>query len=460
MREKKQLNIFLATLPLIVVIVFGVISAFIWKTGMYIPLIISVIVAAIISNYIGYSWEEIEKSLVSGVITGLPAIFILILVGAIIGSWMQSGIIPTMIYYSLKIINPNLFIPASFVIVSIIATIIGSAFASIATIGLALMATGLGMGMPASILAGAIISGAFFGNTLSPLSDILNLSSSMTKINLYEIIIHLAKILIPTFFITAGLYYIFSLPYIDSITAESQSVKELLEGINHSFIISPWLLIIPLITIILSLRRTPTLPSLAISIFLGFIATVFVQKATVSSAIIGITSGTTSSTGIEVVDILISNGGILSMSNTIMLTIIATALGGILEQNGFLGAIVREITKLIKNNKGLILVTILTSTIIGVATSSQLVAIIIPIAMFSNEYIKKNLEINDLVRLTVATGGSNIILIPWSIPTIYAANVFNIQAVEFIPYLFFPIVVGVIGVINGLFFLKSREIGR
>lgn len=206
--NKKQLSLILAILPILTVIILGLLSVLNFKAGMNIPIMSGIIVAGIVGKINGLKWGQLQKSLVEGVSRALPALFIVMIIGLIIGSWIQGGVIPALIYYSLKIISPTIFIPTACFVTAIVAVATGTSFASIATVGLALMATGVGMGFPPPLLAGAIISGAYFGDSISPLSDTTNLASAVSGCTLFELLGHLAKTGIPALIISLIGYYI------------------------------------------------------------------------------------------------------------------------------------------------------------------------------------------------------------------------------------------------------------
>lgn len=445
--KERTLSIYLALVPIIVVVFLGLMSVIVWKVGMFIPLIGSISSACLIGAYLGYKWEDLQQGLVDGVSRALPALFILIIVGAITGSWIHGGIIPTMIYYCLDLISPGIFVPASCLVVSIISLSIGSSFTSIATIGLALMATGLAMGFPAHILAAAIICGAFFGDSLSPLSDSPNLASAMTGDSIFELIGHMAYTAIPAIFITSGMFFIISRPYSTSLSGDSQLIASLISGIEEEFVISPLLLLVPLLTIIMSIKKFPALPTLVVVALVGGLCGVFVQGQSVGSALVAMTRGYVSDTGIEMVDQLLSSGGITSMANTVMLMTLATALGGILEKIGFLQVLVGHILKPVKTTGGLVSVTVLSGLVVAFATGAQLLAIVLPARMYKDQYQKRGLHSKNLGRIAVQIGCVCITLVPWSVPASYAAGVLNVLPGDFIPYLFFPMVLIVLNIL-------------
>lgn len=447
--EKRKLNLFLALLPLLIIVVFGLFSVIKWKGGMNIPILTGIITAGLIGTWLGFSWDELQQSLVKGVSRALPPLFIIMIIGIIIGAWIQGGIIPSLIFYSLKIISPKIFVPAATLVTAIIATATGTSFTSIATVGLALMATGLGMGFPAPLLAGAIISGAYFGDSISPLSDTTNLSSAMANCTLFELISHMAKTGVPALLLSTIVYYVLGLNHAFQAVMDNSAITEILQGLNNSFVISPFLLLIPVITIVFSIKKLPAIPSLITVGILGGLAAIFIQGADIGSVIRTMTNGFSSNTGIKMVDSLLTRGGINSMGGTVILLTLAVSLGGILEEIGSLQVILDIVMKKVSSAGQLIGVTIASSLFVAFATGAQLLAIMIPARMFQNAYKDYNLHSKNLARVAQSIGCICVNLVPWSVPALFAQGILGVQAIEFIPYIFFAYFTIIINVIYG-----------
>lgn len=446
---KKSLSLHLSLIPIITIIVFGLLSVIKWKAGMNIPIISGIVAAAIIGKYQGNTWKELQNSLVQGVSRALPALFIMIVIGAIMGSWIQGGIIPALIYYSMKIISPSIFLPAACLITAIVAVATGTSFTSIATVGLALMATGLGMGFPASILAGAIISGAYFGDSMSPLSDTTNLASAVTESDLYELIAHLMKLGLPALVISTVLYYILGIQHATGGAMDLTIIEGILTGVKESFNINPLLLLIPALTILFSIIKIPALPSLLLVAVLGGLSALIIQGNELGSVIRVMTSGYVSQTGNQMIDSLLSRGGINSMGSTVILLTLATAFGGILEEIGALNSLLDVIMAKVNSNGRLVLFTAISSLVVAFSTGAQLLAIVIPGRMFGDAFKERNLQAKNLGRIAQSIGCVCINLVPWSVPALFAQNVLGVSAVEFIPYLFFAHFIILVNLIYG-----------
>lgn len=449
MKKEEHLSLHLAFIPIIVVIVFGLMSVIKWKAGMNIPIITGIAAAGIIGAMTGKTWKELQGSLVEGVSRALPALFIVIVIGVIIGSWIQGGVIPALIYYSLEIISPKIFLPATCLVTAIIAVATGTSFTSVATVGLALMATGLGMGFPAPLLAGAIISGAYFGDSISPLSDTTNLAAAVADCNLFDLLEHLAKSGLPALAISTVIYYIMGMKHATGGAVDLSTIEGILEGISSNFVITPLLLLIPVITVLFSIKKLPALPSLLMVSVLGGISAIILQGADLGSVLRTMTNGYVSETGNSMIDALLTRGGINSMGGTVILLSIATAFGGILEEIGALDSILNVIMDKINSDGRLVLVTIISGLVVAFATGAQLLAVVIPARMFGDAYRERNLHPKNLARVAQSIGTICINLVPWSVPALFAQNILEVDAIQFIPYIFFAHLTIIINLIYG-----------
>lgn len=455
--EKKKLSLGLAFVPILVMVVMALMSSTTWKIGMNMPILFGIIIAAIIGKCLGYQWADMQKALVEGASRALPAMFILLVVGTIIGAWIAGGIIPTLIYYGLEMISPAVYVPVACLVTGIVSISTGTSFTSIATVGIALMAAGLGMGFPAPLLAGAIISGAYMGDSMSPLSDTTNVASAMTETNLFQIISSLMYTGIPSFIISLVLFYFVGTGYASGISVDSPEIVEILQGLQGAFVISPLLLLVPVVTIIFSAKQVPAIPSLIAVSGLGGLCAVFVQGYSASATLGYMTSGFTSATGVTMVDSLLTRGGMTSMAATIVLMMLATALGGLLEKLGYLQTILDAALKFVRNDGQLVVLTIVSSLVVAFATGAQILANMLPARMFAGEFRNRGLNPAALGRISATLGGACINFVPWSVPAIYAQTVLGVDPFDFIPYLFFMYISIVINIIYGFTGFTMKE---
>ncbi|MBP2258216.1 Na+/H+ antiporter NhaC [Virgibacillus alimentarius] len=444
----KEPNIGLALVPLVILIGAAAMSIFVWDAGMFIPLISGIAAASLIGKILGYQWRDLQGALSDGVSKALPAVFILFIIGTIIGTWILSGVIPTLIYYGLAMINPNFFVPLVCFITGIVALVLGSSFTSIATVGLAFIAIGQGMDFPLPLVAGAVISGAFFGDKLSPLSDTTNVAPAMVGEDLFAHVRYMLWDTIPAFVISLLLYWIVGLNYATS-TASVSEINEMMQGLDALFVIHPLLFAIPVFTFFLMLKQYPAIPSLVLIAVIGGITAILVQGSNITQVVQAMTAGYQAESGIEAIDSLLSRGGINSMLNTIGLIIIATALGGVLESTGVFKVIVNTIVARVHSTGSLILSTVLSTFVVAFASGAQFLAIILPARGFLKSYKNFALSPLNLSRSVEAAGTVGINLVPWGVPAVFAAGVFGVPATEFIPFIFFAFLVPLINIVYG-----------
>ena len=448
--KKRKISFMTAILPIIVLLLMGAFSVFYWKVGMIVPLLSGVVATGIIGFLFDYSWDELEEGLKEGVANALPAIFILLIVGSIIGTWILSGTIPAMIFYGLKFLNPSLFIPLAALITAIVSTTLGTSFTSIATVGIALIAVGNAMGFATPLTAAAIISGAFFGDKLSPLSDTTNIAAAMADTNLFEHVGHMLWDTIPAFGLSLIMYWVVGQTQVGGGIEGTEQINTLMQGLDSLFNITPLLFILPLITIILAVRKTPAIPALLSMSFLGGVFAMIFQRASLVEVLSSFTSGFSSNSEISMINSLLSKGGVTSMGGTIILLITAAALGGIMQKVGILDIILEKMMTWINSSRKLLVTSLVTAFLIGLSTGAQVLAIIIPAKMFSNSFREMGLDTKNLSRNVEAGGTVGITLVPWSVPAIFAANMLGAQPAEFIPFLFFPMLVIIINLFYGV----------
>ncbi len=446
---KKEISLGMSIIPIVTLIAAGASSIFIWKAGMHIPLMIGVIVAAVVAICSGWSWNEVENMMIKGVARALPAVFILLIIGIIVGTWIAGGVIPTMIYYGLSIIEPSLFVPLVALITGIVSITLGSSFTSIATIGLAFMAIGEGLGFAPGLVAGAVISGAYFGDKLSPLSDTTNIAPAMAETDLFSHIKHMLWDTIPAFVIAIILYWFVGNSGAATNAADTNGIDMIKTGLEGVFVIHPLLLLMPVFTIILMMKRVPAIPALTIVGLLGAILAVIVQGTSVSSIVQVMTSGFSVDSGVDAVDSLLNSGGLMSMLGTIGLLIIATALGGILEETGSFEVVTRKMMTNVRSTGTLISSTILSTFVVAFASGAQFLAIILPARTFVKTYKEMGIDTKNLSRCVEAAGTVGINLVPWSVPVVFAVSILGVSPGEFIPYAFFAFLVPLINIIFG-----------
>ncbi|CAM3164054.1 Na+/H+ antiporter NhaC [Filibacter tadaridae] len=443
---KKEIKFWMALLPLLIMIAVMIVTVVQLGQGPHMPLIVGTTVAALVAWKAGYTWKEIEEMMYKGIKLALPAVVIIMLVGLTIGAWMGGGIVATMIFYGLKIITPAWFLVTIAIICAIVSLAIGSSWSTMATIGVAGMGIGLSMGIPAGMIAGAVISGAYFGDKMSPLSDTTNLAAGLTGTELFDHIKHMFFTTIPGLLIALGVYAYLGRNFGTGKT-EALEIAQTSKVLQESFIVSPFMLLVPLAVILMVALKIPAVPALIVGIILGFLSQVFIQGDTVVHAITALQEGFSITTGNEMVDGLFNGGGLDNMMYTVSMTIVAMTFGGILEYSGMLQSIMNQLLKIVKSTGSLIATTIAACFMTNATCSEQYISIVVPARMFSKTYKEKGLHSKNLSRALEDGGTLTSVFIPWNTCGVFILGTLGVGVVEYGPYAILNFVVPIISIL-------------
>lgn len=449
-KTEKKISFGLAIIPFLVMIIAMTFVIIVFDGDPHIPILFGAITAGFIAWLCGYSWIELEKFIYQGITKVLPAVVILILVGLIISAWIGGGIVTTMIYYGLKIITPSFFLPAMLIISSVVTVMIGSSWSTIGTIGVAGMGIGISMGIPPAMIVGAIVSGAFFGDKMSPLSDTTVLASGIAGTTLSQHIKHMLYTTIPAYIIALIVYVIMGMKFAGN-AVDTHVIDGVMISLQDNFVISPWLLLIPLAVILLVFKKVPALPALTVGIILGFLVDIFAQGGSVGEAVNALQGGYEIETQNETVNNLLNQGGLDSMMYTVSLAMVAMIFGGFMESTGMLSTIVEQILKVAKTARTLCATTVVTSFFMNVITAEQYISIIIPGRMYASSYMEKRLDPKNLSRALEDGGTVTSPLVPWSTDAIFVMSTLGISAWAYAPYAVLNYCVPVISIIFSLF---------
>lgn len=430
----------------------------------YGPNQIALLVAAMISAGIGVfhlkqNYKKLEKQAFDSISVALPAIFILLVVGALIGVWILNGVVPAMIYYGIKLINPTIFLPVTLVICSIVSLATGSSWSTVGTVGIALIGIGNTLGIPEGMVAGAIVSGSYFGDKMSPLSDTTNLAPAMAGSNLFDHIHHMfytagPAVIISFFaFLGIGLFYVGDKIDQEQITATTT----LLES---TFNITPWLFSLPLIVFIMVYKKIPALPALLVGTVIGTLYVGIFQGELISKmmdefslkgyyelVVKTLFGGFKSDTGNKVVDSLLSRGGMSSMLNTVWLILMAMVFGGIMEATGMLGAIAKAVLKMVRGLGSLVAATVGSGVFLNLTTSDQYIAIVVSGRMFKQAYDDYGLKPKNLSRVVEDSATVTSVLVPWNTCGAYFSSIMGVATLAYLPFAFFNLLTPIISII-------------
>ena len=335
MKTKKEATLGHAFIPIIVLMVVLSVAIIGFGADPHIPLLVGIIVASLVAMFsLGYTWDEVEKGAIETIQLSMQAILILMIIGSLIGTWILSGTVPAMIYYGLKILSPSIFLVATMIICSIVSLATGSSWTTAGTVGIALIGVGQGLGIPTPIVAGCIVSGAYFGDKMSPLSDTTNLAPAMAGSTLFEHIRYMFYTTVPSYLIAMVLYGIIGARYAGK-ALDTANIDLILNAISSNFNISPLLILPPIIVIILVLLKIPALPGLVSGTVLGGLFAAIFQGSGIGDIIDAAHYGVSVETGVELVDDLLSGGGLDGMMWTVSLILLAMVFGGIMERNWY-----------------------------------------------------------------------------------------------------------------------------
>ncbi|MGW8124144.1 Na+/H+ antiporter NhaC [Roseivirga echinicomitans] len=416
-------------------------------------LILSGGVATLVALRLGYKWDTIQKGIVKSISSAMASIIILLLIGCLAGTWLLSGIVPAMIYYGLQILNPTIFLFAACIICSVVSMATGSSWTTAATVGIALIGIGQALGINEGMVAGAILSGAYFGDKMSPLSDTTNLAPAMAGTDLFTHIKYMTLTTVPSISIALVLFLI--LGFTSSGTGEITATAEILTAISSRFEINGWLFLVPLAVIGMILKKMPAIPAILIGALLGAVFALIFQPEVIASVsgwegaawemtFVGIMKSLYGDisvvTGHAMVDDLLKSGGMAGMLNTVWLILSAMIFGGVMEGTGLLKRIAAAVISKIHSTGSTVAATAATTIFFNGTASDQYLAIVVPGRMYSDIYKRKGLAPENLSRTLEDAGTVTSVLIPWNTCGAYHSGVLGVATGAYLPYAFFNLI--------------------
>ena len=359
-----------ALLTLAILIAALAVGIIIFGVDPHVPMFVGVMAAAIMALHLGYKWDEVEKSMMDGIYKALQSICILIIVGILIGVWINAGVVPTMIYYGLKVLKPAIFFIACVLICSITSLATGTSWGTMGTMGVALMGIGFGLGMSPGMTAGAVLSGAYFGDKMSPLSDTTNLAPAMAGTTVFTHVKHMVVTAGPSIIISLIIYAIMGFTVVKG-TASMETIDLYMGTLKEFFTISPVMLIPPLCVLLMVIFKVPAIPGLiGVSALGGIFAAIF-QKANLATILASMYTGVSMDTGVAEINRLVNRGGLSSMLDTVALILIALAFAGVVETTGAVHAIIEKILSKAKSDKAMMTTAIFATLFTNFATAAQ-----------------------------------------------------------------------------------------
>ncbi len=429
---------FAASLAVFLLLLFLVVSM---TAGLgsspHIPLLLACILAAAVGALHRYTWKEMLEGITEAIAAAVPAMLIILSIGILIAAWAAGGVIPTMVYYGLQIISPSFFLVTALLLCSLVSLAIGSSLSTIGTVGVALFGIGSALGVPPAVTAGAIVSGAYFGDKMSPLSDTTNLAPSVSGAGLFDHIRHMMVTTTPTYLICIVLYSILGAFYGRGETSDEAQIALTLETLEEHFVIHPLLLLPPLLVLLMVIFKIPALPGLMGAAALGVLSAFFVQGVTVPEMLSALMDGFKTETGVATVDTLLNRGGIMSMMKTVALMTLALSFSGIYERTGMAESILRKIVARVKSDRGLVVATILTAWGVLIGTGQQYVAIILTGRLFRPLYEEHRLKPQNLSRALEDAGTVFGGIVPYSTGAGFTESALGVSAWQYGFFTFF-----------------------
>jgi len=420
-------------------------------------------IAAIVGIRLGHKWGDLQKAIVAGISTAMIAILILLSVGGLIGTWLMAGTVPSLIYYGLELLSPQWFFAATCLICAIAALATGSSWTVAGTLGVALIGVSMGLGLSPATAAGAIISGAYFGDKMSPLSDTTNLAPAVAGTDIFSHIRHMAWTTAPSFTLALFLFAIVGLG--TDASADASSLDALRATLDANFNISVIALLPLVVVLYMAYKKVPPLPTILFGALLGGLLAVFLQPegvlrladspqlttgmAMAKGVWLALGSGYVSSTGVATVDELLTRGGMQSMLVTIWLILTALSFGAVLEHTGMLERLIQGALRRARSTGALVTTVVFSCIGINVVAADQYISIVLPGKMYRAEFQKRNLDAKNLSRIIEDSGTLTSPLVPWNTCGAYMAATLGVATLTYLPFAFFNLINPLVSIIYG-----------
>lgn len=442
-------------LGLLALVMFGCVVGL--RAEPQIPLVIGCAIAGGIAMYLGYSWDDVLEAMVKGITDSLEAVLILMSIGIMVAVWIQSGTVPTMIYYGLKVVTPELFLPIAFLVTSAVGIVLG-AWGAAGTIGIAFLGIAAALNIPLGMAAGAIVAGAYVSEIISPLVDGPNLAAAVAECDVFDLCRRFLVFCVITCIGCAGIYLMIGMNLdVGSSAAGAGQVDSLLVALESQYNIGP-ITLIPLAVMIACIAfKVPALPSFLAAIAVGMVEAVALQGLDLAHVVEAANLGVKSETGIATLDTLLSNGGIQEMMSTISIVILVMAFGGLMQHTGLMESLVEPIVSRLKRFASLVAVTVTSGALYNILLPDQYPAITLSSQMYRDEYRRQGVKNSVWGNIVNSSAGITSVLVPWNTCAVYMVTVLGVSVVDYAPFAFFCFLYPLLIMILGSFF--GRQLG-
>ena len=442
-------SIIVALIPIVAMLTLLVVGYGMYQIEPQVLLIAAAFITGTLGLILKFKWDDMQKGIVESITKALPAMLIMICVGILIGSWIAAGTIPMIIFYGLKLISPKFFLVTACFVCSVTSIATGTSWGTIGTLGVAFIGIAMALGIPMGPAAGAIVAGAYFGDKMSPFSDVTNLAPAVAGSNLFDHIKHMLYSAVPAWLIGLLIYFIIGLGY-GAESVESESMTLIATTLKNNFQFNILLLLPMAIVFYFAIAKKPVLPGMLISAIVASILAVIFQGETIPRIATAMNTGYESQTGVAVVDNLISRGGMMSMMRVQLVAFTAFSFGGIMQKTGLLAVIFSRIKGLTNKVWSLVATTAGTSVLSALVTGSSYLSMIVPAELLGPMYKKKGLAAKNLSRIIEECGAIIVPLIPWSMAGVYVLGTIGVSPFQYMFWCFQNWIAVIVLVIYGI----------
>ncbi|MGD9021602.1 MAG: Na+/H+ antiporter NhaC [Lysobacterales bacterium] len=432
--EKAKPTFVQSLIPLLAIALFLGVGYGVFHLNAEILLIAAAAVAGFIALRLGYNYKEIEAGIIESMMKGMPAMLIVIVVGALIGSWIAAGTIPMLIYYGLELISPQFFLLTACLVSSVVSLVTGTSYGTVGTIGVAFIGIAGGLGIALDQAAGAIVAGAYFGDKLSPFSDTTNLAPIAARSNLFDHIRHMLWTTAPAWLLGMAVYFFIGVTSGQDQATTVARAEEIQRILKDGFQFHWLLLIPPVITLTAAVRKKPVIPGMLLASAVAALLAVFIQHHDMATAVASMVKGFVAETGDEMVDKLLSRGGMVSMMHVTLIAFCAFAFGGIVQKAGMLDVLLTRLLRVANTIGRIVASTVASCIAVALMTGSSFLSILIPGELFAPAYRKFDIAAKNLSRTTEDSGTVIVPLVPWSIAGVFMAGTLGVDTLEYAPW--------------------------
>lgn len=409
----------------------------IYKIRVEVLLVMATALTGGLGAYLGLGWKEMQSGMMQSIMKGLPAMLIVVVVGALIGSWLAAGTIPMLIYYGLGLISPKYFLVTASLATGIVSMLTGTGYGTIGTVGVAFMGIAHGLGVPAGPAAGALVAGAYLGDKISPFAANANFAVAVARVNIYDHIRHCLWTTVPAFGFGLLIYAFVGTSAISANGSALAADEAVRTALAAHFVFSPWLLLPPILTLVLAMGNRPVMPGMLLAVAVAVVLAIVVQGRGLVEALNVTVTGFTPHTGQPLVDRLLAQGGMESMMHVTLIALCAFAFSGVLQKAGLLDPVLQHLFKFINNTRRLVTSTAIGCLVVELMTGAAFVSILLPSELFGPAYRRLNLAGKNLTRVVGDCAIVGVPLIPWSIAGAFMSGTLGVPVTSYAPWAIF-----------------------